>query len=316
MYVLSTCKMRRDLREHLVAQYPHIQFQFCHSIEEATPFLGEAHCILTYGDNLDQTHIQQAGKLTWIMVLSAGVEKLPFKAIHERNIVVTNVKGIHKVPMGEYAISMLLQVYRKEKEMIANEQHQIWDQKVKISEITGRTMMIVGAGAIGQEVARLAKAFQMHTIGISYSGKEKHYFDAMHTQEEIGDVIGGVDFVVSVLPSTDATKGFFTKAHFEQMKEDAVFLNMGRGDAVSNDLLLEVVTEKQIGHAILDVFETEPLSKDHPFWQMENVTITPHISGISPEYQPRAIKIFEQNLQAYENKTNEYVNVIDPRKGY
>src|SRR5690625_3003903 len=110
------------------------------------------------------------------MVLSAGIDQLPSHIIQEKNIMVTNARGIHKIPMAEYAISMLLQVYRKEKTLIQREKEQIWERSVTIQEITGRTMLILGTGSIGQEVARLAKAFQMTTYGISRSGKrsEEH----------------------------------------------------------------------------------------------------------------------------------------------
>ncbi|MFC0521974.1 D-2-hydroxyacid dehydrogenase [Pontibacillus salicampi] len=316
MYIVTSCKIRRDLREHLVTSYPDITFQFCESMEEAKPYLPKAEILFTYGEDVETTHVEQAKKLQWIMVLSAGVDKLPFEAIEQEGITVTNVKGIHSIPMSEYAISMLLQVNRNEKTLIENEKLRKWEKFLPITEIHGKTMVVVGAGAIGQEVARLAKAFRMKTVGISNSGRDKEHFDEVYQKDQLDYILPEADFVVAVLPSTPETKGFFTRSHFEHMKDSAIFLNMGRGDAVGDDLMLDVMEDELIEHAILDVFEQEPLPEAHPFWGMPNVTVTPHLSGLSPEYQPRALEVFERNLPVYRNGGEDFVNRIDPGKGY
>lgn len=316
MFILSSCKIRRDLRERLEEAYPSVTFQFTDSIGEAASFLPEADVLLTYGEDLTEDLIEEAAQLKWVMVLSAGLDKMPFKKIEEKGILVTNSKGIHKVPMAEYAIAMLLQVARNTRLLLENEKAHEWDRNVKPVEITGKTMLIAGTGAIGQEVARLAQAFRMYTIGISNSGKPKEHFDNVYTKDELHAHLPEADFVVSVLPSTQGTKNFFKRKDFEIMKEDAVFLNMGRGDVVDGDTLLHVMEERLIHHAVLDVFETEPLPAAHPFWEMGNVTITPHSSGMSTHYQPRAMSIFEENLHTFLAGGKVSVNQIDPRKGY
>ncbi|MCD5325570.1 MULTISPECIES: D-2-hydroxyacid dehydrogenase [Pontibacillus] len=316
MFILSSCKIRRDLRERLVEAYPALTFQFTESMEEAASYLPEADVLLTYGEDLTDERIEEASKLKWIMVLSAGLDKMPFKKIEEKGILVTNSKGIHKVPMAEYAIAMLLQTARKTRLLLENEKAHEWDRGVKPVEITGKTMLVVGTGAIGQEVARLAQAFRMYTIGVSNSGAAKQYFDNVYTKDDFEAQLPEADFVISVLPSTPETKDFFKRKHFEMMKPEAVFLNMGRGDAVNNDVLLDVMEERIIYHAILDVFETEPLPGAHPFWEMGNVTVTPHSSGMSPHYQPRAMSIFEENLHTFRSGGEDLINLIDPRKGY
>ena len=316
MFVLTSAKIRRDLREKLVEANPSITYQFCESMEEAEEFLPKADVLLTHGNGLDEQKIEEAVNLKWIMILSAGVDGLPFNKIEEKGIIVTNVRGIHKTQMGEYAISMLLQVCRQAKILIDQERSHDWGRKLNITEISGKTMMVVGTGAIGQEVARLAKAFRMHTIGVSSSGQPKEYLDEVYKAGEGMEKVEEADFIVSVLPSTSDTKDFFKKEHFEQMKSTAIFLNMGRGDVVSSTVLLNALQNREIYHAVLDVFDQEPLPAAHPFWEMPNVTITPHISGMSPEYQPRAIAIYEQNLEAFLNGNQGYINLVDPRKGY
>ncbi|MRH44670.1 D-2-hydroxyacid dehydrogenase [Aquibacillus halophilus] len=316
MLALSTTKLTSELRTYLQEKYPSLEFQFYRTMEEANDNISEVEIILTYGEDITPDIIDRAGKLKWIMVLSAGMELMPFSEIKTRNILMTNSKGIHKTQMAEYAISMLLQVYRSAKEVTLNQLNHHWDRKVPMMEITGKTMVVVGTGAIGQEVARLAKAFRMKTYGVSHSGKQKEYFDETYSTSNLEVPLKEADFVVSVLPSTNETKDYFQYDHFKQMPKTAVFLNMGRGDAVSSELLIQALDNEEITHAVLDVFEEEPLPKDHPLWSHEKVTLTPHISGKSPLYLTRAIEIFEQNLNRYLNGKSDYINEIKPDRGY
>ncbi|TMN22859.1 D-2-hydroxyacid dehydrogenase [Lentibacillus cibarius] len=316
MVILSSAKISEKHRKTLREHYPNATFIFCSNMDEAKHKIKHAEILITFGEDLSADIISQATNLKWIMVISAGIDQLPFEAINERGILVTNARGIHKVPMAEYAISMLLQVYRQEKQLIENEAAKKWDRSVRMKEITGKTILIAGTGAIGQEVARLAKAFRMKVYGVSRSGRDLEYFDKNFSQSKMETVLPEVDFVVSVLPSTPSTKGFFTYDHFKQMPNHAVFLNMGRGDAVRDDDIIRALQEGEIAHAVLDVFAEEPLPENDPRWTMENVTVTPHMSGISPHYQKRALEVFEENLKVYLQNRNDFVNRIDVTKGY
>ncbi len=314
--ILFSVKISSEHQERLKANYPEQDFIFCTNQNEFEQNISNAEVIVTFGKDLSAELMEQAHQLKWIMVMSAGLEHLPFKEIERKGILVTNTRGIHKVPMAEYAISMFLQVYRQGKVIMKNEQKHIWDNTVRMQEITQKTLIVAGTGAIGQEVARLAKAFQMKTIGVSRSGRPVEFFDEVHKQAEISQLLPEADFVVSVLPSTDETKGFFNYEHFKLLPEHAIFLNMGRGNVVSTEDLLKAIENKEISHVILDVFEEEPLPEDHPFWQAENVTITPHMSGLSPHYMVRAIEIFEPNLNTFLTGKGVYMNEIDPVRGY
>ncbi|GGK08014.1 glycerate dehydrogenase [Lentibacillus kapialis] len=316
MIVLSLAKISEKHRTGLRERYPHLTFVFCRNMDEAKPYINKTEILLTFGSDLTAELISQAYQLKWIMVLSAGIEKMPSNAINERNIMVTNAKGIHKYPMAEYAMSMLMQINRSAKQLIANENANKWDHSVRMQELTGKTMLIAGAGSIGQEVARLARAFRMNVYGVSRSGRSTEYFDRIVKQDVFKSMLPEADYVVSVLPSTAETKDFFTYDHFRKMPDHAVFLNMGRGGVVREDTILKAVHTGEIAHAVLDVFEEEPLPENHPFWQEENVTVTPHLSGVSPFYQKRALEIFEENLRTYLNGGTHYVNKIDITRGY
>ncbi|SET70639.1 Phosphoglycerate dehydrogenase [Salinibacillus kushneri] len=316
MEILTTCRIKRSIQDRLLHSYPSLTFRFCDDIKEAEAYLPQAEVLITYGEDLTDNHIDKAENLKWIMVISAGVDKMPFGTIREKSILVTNVRGIHGIPMSEYAISMLLQVSRQAKILYNNEQKHHWDRTVYMTEMYGQTMLVVGTGAIGQEVARLAKAFQMKTIGLSRSGRPAKYFDDTGQIDQLLEKLPEADYIVSVLPSTDDTKHIYQESHFQAMKDQAIFLNMGRGDAVDEKALIKALNQNEIRHAVLDVFEQEPLPEDHPFWDMENVTVTPHISGISRYYQPRAFEIFEANLEKYLNNQTDFINIIDPERGY
>lgn len=140
--------------------------------------------------------------------------------------------------------------------------------------------------------------------------------DHLYALDNLLEAIPGADYIVSVLPSTDETKGLLQKEHFEAMKETAVFVNIGRGDLINDEMLIEALNAGELSHAILDVFDPEPLGKGHPFWRMENVTVTPHLSSKSGEYLPRTFAIFEKNMREYLKAGKDFTNVIDLSRGY
>lgn len=316
MKIVSSAKLKTRIKERLISNYPDFEFSFRKDINEAIGDLVEADVFITYGEDLTDEIIVQAKNLKWIMVISAGLDQMPFTTIKEKGILVTNAKGIHKIPMAEYAISMMLQVARQSKKLIKNEQDHIWDRTIPMTELNGKTVGVLGAGAIGTQIAKYAQVFNMKTIGLNRSGTKVESFDEMVTMSTINDLLQQSDFVVSVLPSTPETDGIINSEIFKQMKETSVFINIGRGKSVIEKDLILALEEGEIAHAVLDVFENEPLPSDHPFWDMEKVTITPHLSGISAQYQQRAMEIFEKNLGVFLADRHNYLNVIDLDKGY
>lgn len=316
MFILGTFLAKDKYLNDLRMNFPDETFSFHKGIENAREYLGKAEVLVTYGEDLTPELIEEAHQLKWIMVMSAGMDKMPFEAIDEKGILVTNARGIHKTPMAEYTISMMLQTYRQAKALIEQEKNEIWNRRVKMQELHGKTIVVIGAGAIGGEIARLANAFSMKTIGVNRSGRLVDNFDKIVTITHLEDVLSEADFVVSVLPSTKETRHVLTEKHFDVMKETAVFINIGRGSVVSEQVLIDALTQHKIGHAVLDVFETEPLSSEHIFWKLENVTVTPHISGISRYYLPRAMEVFKENLTISKQDRTDYINQIDVKRGY
>ncbi|MGY3316282.1 phosphoglycerate dehydrogenase-like enzyme [Peribacillus simplex] len=314
MLILSTIIPNEGIQTKMKDAFPELNFIYQEGWMDER--LSEAEILITYGEDLTEKIIGKAANLKWIMVMSAGMELMPFKAIEERGILVTNAKGIHKIPMAEYTIGMLLQYEKKLKLLMKNERAEMWDRKIEVGELNGKTMLVLGAGAIGGEVARLGKAFRMTTLGVNRSGKPVESIDRLYTLDNLLEAIPGADYIISVLPSTDETKDLLQKEHFKAMKESAVFVNIGRGDLIDEEVLIEALEAGELAHAILDVFDPEPLEKGHPFWRMENVTVTPHLSSKSGEYLPRTFAIFEKNMREYLKSGKDFINVIDLSRGY
>jgi phosphoglycerate dehydrogenase-like enzyme len=314
MKIYSSILPAEALQEGVKKEFPQVSFEFHKGINEEL-FL-DAEIFLTYGEDLTEELIYKADKLKWIMVMSAGLDRMPFEACKKRGILVTNVRGIHKIPMAEFTIGMMLQHVKQMRSLWTNEQSKEWERKLPMGELYGKTLLILGIGAIGGEVARLAKAFNMKTIGVNRSGREAEWADEIYTMGNYREALPEADFIVSVMPSTNETKHFLDASDFEIMKDAAVFINIGRGDLVKDEVLLAALQEKKIAHAYLDVFYEEPLKESHPFWMMENVTVTPHISSLTKNYLPRSFEIFKHNLHTYIKKGSDYLNVIDMDRGY
>lgn len=276
---------------------------------------------IVYGWN--KKKVQQAGlleaedsQLKWIQTSSAGVDYMDLDYLKEQGILLTNASGIHSVPIAESVFAMVLAHGRSIQQAIKDQAEHIWGEEHKLTELSGKTMMIVGTGHIGKEVGRLAKAFNMNTIGINRSGKEVEYMDTIYQQPDLINYVEKADMVVNILPLTSETKHYFDENIFSHMKEGTVFVNVGRGPSVKTEDLIRALDDGKIAFAGLDVFEAEPLEKDSPLWDRKDVLITPHISGNAEQYNTRLFDIFEENLQAYAAGNELTKNVIDYEKSY
>lgn len=303
-----------DLREQLINEFPDCHFQFYRKISEAE--WKNAEVIVTYGEDLSEKIIHSSPRLRWIMVCSAGLEKLPFQAIKEKNILVTNAKGIHKIPMAEFTLGLMLQHAKRYPELADFEKQRVWNKKLPLQELAEKEVLVLGTGAIGSEIGRLSKAFRMKTSGVNRSGKPVDYFDRIYTFQDWNIALGMADFIVSVLPSTPETRYLLRENHFQTMKDTAVFINIGRGDLVEDKVLLNAAKQNQVAHIYLDVFEKEPLPPEHEFWTLNNITVTPHISAMSKNYLPRAFEILKHNLSTYITGRKDFWNVVDLDRGY
>ena len=257
-----------------------------------------------------------AKKLKWVHSFSAGMDRALTSTLVQSNVIVSNSSGIHATPIAEHILAFLLTFTRKLQESFRNQQQKVWERVDTLTELRGKTVLIVGLGHIGREAARLASCFRARVVAVDTPGKEKPEFvEQLGTTEGLAAFLKQADFVVLALPYTRDTHHFMNKERLEAMKQQAVLLNIGRGGVVDEQALIRVLQEKKIGGAALDVTEKEPLSKESPLWDMPNVVITPHHSGISERYMERAIELFCRNLKAY-LKGEKLPNLVDKQRGY
>ena len=314
MEVLFTFKIKELQKVELTEEFPTVTFYFDGNPKDK--IVETADVIVTYGSDIDQVLLERAASLKWLMVASAGVEKMPLTEIAKRDILVTNVSGIHKTPMAESVLAHMLALMRSIQDIYKLNETGEWGRKFKSAELKGSTAIILGPGAIGSEIGRLLQAFGVHTIGCNRSGRKAESMDEIIQFAELIDKLPEGDFVISVLPSTPETKGLITAEHFEAMKDTAVFMNFGRGDITDEAVLVQALKDEIIGHAVLDVFEVEPLPVDHEFWTLENCTISPHVSALSGKYIERALVILNRNLEKWLNEEVDLENIINPETGY
>jgi phosphoglycerate dehydrogenase-like enzyme len=314
MEVLFMFDLKDHQKKELCERYPDVSFHINKKANDIEVESSEA--IVTYGGNVDEALLDRAKSLKWLMVASAGVEKMPLTEIAKRNITMTNVRGIHKTPMAETALAHILALRRSLPLIYERQKDKEWSRKVNSTELNGSTALILGPGAIGSEIGRLLQAFGVRTIGCNRSGQLSRWMDETIVFDELIPKLPEADYVISVLPSTAETKGLLTKAHFESMKNSVVFMNFGRGDLVEEEILVDALKEGIIGHAVLDVFETEPLPPENELWTLSNCTVSPHVSSLSGNYVERALVIFDENLEKWLQGERNLINPIDLAKGY
>ncbi|NLW23902.1 MAG: D-2-hydroxyacid dehydrogenase [Clostridia bacterium] len=315
MRVISTAKISSHHIQPILEKYPELIFEYG-PIEEVKDKLKEAEILITYGEDLTAEIVKECKSLKWMMVVSAGLDKLPFEQLMAQNILVTNAKGIHKIPMAEHTLALMLQDSRRLVPMLDNQRKSLWDRTLRVAELAGKTLVIVGVGAIGEEIARKAKAFDMQVIGVNRSGKSVPYVDRIFKNDDLLKAFELADYVVVVTPLTPETKDLFGEKEIKAMPENCYFINIARGHVVQDEALLKALKEGWIRGAALDAFREEPLPADSPLWQAPNLIITPHLAGRSPFYMKRAMEIFKHNLEVYYTGEGEMLNVVNLERGY
>jgi phosphoglycerate dehydrogenase-like enzyme len=282
----------------------------------------ELHSALTYAAAKDALAGRLnlgdvAPRLKWVQLTSAGADRLLNSGFIEEGVTVTTVSGLHATPIGEFVLSAILMFAKgAPKFMRAQMQHE-W-ARFAPSELYGKTVGIVGMGHIGTEVARLAKAFGCRIVATKRSATERTsgpHADEIMPAAELHRLLGESDYVVLSTPLTPETRGMIGEAELRAMRPTGVLVNIARGAVVVEDALVRALREGWIAGAALDVFEKEPLPADSPFWDMENVILTPHISGGTEIYNQRAVQIFVDNLRCYV-AGEPLRNVVDSARGY
>nr|WP_263323258.1 D-2-hydroxyacid dehydrogenase [Neobacillus sp. Marseille-Q6967] len=277
----------------------------------------DAEIIVGWRKLMEEYCFSPDSKLKWVQTWSAGVDSLPLKDFDANSILLSSANGVHAYPISETILALMLGLTRKIHTYVRNQQEKTWHHAGIKLEMHEKTIGIIGVGAIGKETAKIAKAFGMKVLGVRHSGKPEDYVDEMYATDKLDAVLPQCDYVVVTLPLTKDTNRLFGAKQFIAMKSSAFFINIGRGEIVVEEELINALQNGEIAGAGLDVFEKEPLSTNSPLWDMENVIITPHTSGSTEYYTERVIEdIFIPNLKNYISDTQPSINRVNFSKGY
>jgi phosphoglycerate dehydrogenase-like enzyme len=237
-------------------------------------------------------------RLRWLQALTAGVEGWLALPDLPKNLTLTCARGTHRVQMPENILGALFHLTKPYAGIAQDQTERRWRRRVS-STLAGATLGILGLGVIGQEVARKAEALEMRVIGTRLRPAPMPHVERVYGPADTDTVLAGSDFVLLLLPVTPDTRGFMNAARLKRMKPGAYLLNFGRGELVVDADLIEAVTAGTIAGAVLDVFTTEPLPSEHPFWGTEGIMVLPHIGGLHPGRDHIVADLLADNLQRF-----------------
>ena len=285
------------------------------------------------------TDPQRLPRLQWIASITAGIEEILVNHPERRGITVTNGSGLHVVAMGEYVLSSLLQITQQVPLRMSHQARKYWPawRSAEWFEASGRrlrgaTIVIIGYGSVGREIARLATALGMRVIAVKARASDLRDPgfrepgtgdpDGSIPQRIVGtdalpEVLGSADFVTIAVPLTPRTQGLVDDAFLAKMRPTSWLINVGRGGHADEAALLRALRERRIAGAVLDVFADEPLPAESPFWELPNVIITPHLAGVAgtERFWSAAADLIAENLARYA-RGEPLANVVEPARGY
>ena len=335
MKIISTVALQPAHREAILAAAPGAELidRQCRSTEEVGALVAQgADVMLTF--RMPNDVLDRARGLKWVQLLSAGADHALGGPLKGATIPFTTASGIHATPIAEYTIaSMLAYAHRLHlslRAQIRREWMRSGQFMAGVDELRGKTLGVLGYGSIGRETARLAGALGMTVLALKRNPGERN--DPGWCPSGVGDPEGRIprriygpgermamlaesDYVTVTLPLTNQTRRFIGAAEIAAMKPGAYIVNIGRGEVIDERALIEALRSQRIGGAGLDVFEHEPLEAESPLWDLDNVILTPHVSGASRRYMDKACELFAENLRRFA-AGRPLLNAVDPALGY
>jgi D-2-hydroxyacid dehydrogenase (NADP+) len=290
--------VRNQYRDRIRARFPGLSVDLVDHHSKVEPHIATADALITFAPMLSDQVLQSAKRLTWVQALGTGVDNLIDRPCLRKDVIVTNVRGIHGPPVSEAAIASMLALARNLPRTLRLQQKRQW-QRFPAQLLHDKTIGIFGVGAIAEVLAPKCKIFGMHVVGVSSAPRPLPGFDRMHGSGELAKVASEFDFFVLLTPLTERTRNCVDAKVFAAMKPTSYFINLARGGVVDEAALLAALREKRIAGAALDVFKEEPLPADHPFWSMDNVIITTHQGGFCDVYIDYAWPTIETNMHCF-----------------
>jgi phosphoglycerate dehydrogenase-like enzyme len=335
MKIISTVALQPAQRSAILNAAPGADLadRQCRTVEEVSELVG-AGCDVMLTFRVPNNIATRARGLKWIQLLSAGADHVLGGPLKGTQIPIATASGIHATPIAEYTLASMLAYAHRIHLAIRAQVRREWMRSgafmASVDDIRGQTLGIIGYGSIGRETARLAAAFGMKVIALKRNPSDRA--DPGWSPAGLGDPEGKIpsrifgadereailresDYISVTLPLTEHTRKFIGEREFGAMKPGAYLVNIGRGEVIDEPAMAAALTAGKIGGAGLDVFEHEPLEAGSPLWDMENVILTPHISGASRGYMDKACELFAENLKRFA-ANRPLLNLVDPALGY
>ena len=328
MKILSTCfhaefsawTMPEWCAEEVVEAFPDIEFVRLTSAQRVRAEIVDADVLMAWMVN--EEAFRSARKLQWIHTGMAGLTLILIPPVIDSDVIVSNSKGVHPPIMGEHAMALILAFSRRLHDCMDFQRKAVWARAEIYGRVPsfeglgGKTLGVLGFGAIGCEVARRARGFDMRVIGFKRdTSRVSDLADVLYAPDELDEHLSEIDYLVLAAPLTDETEHMIGAPQFERMKPTSVLINLARGEIVDQDALIAALENDQIAGAGLDVFVPDPLPDGHPLFTTKNLILTPHVSGTSPEMWRRITDMFIDNIGRF-REGRELINQVDKKKGY
>jgi D-2-hydroxyacid dehydrogenase (NADP+) len=290
--------VRNQYRDRLQSLFPELAVNVVDHHSRVGPYIAAADVLLTFTPMLTGEVIEQATGLKWIQTLGTGLDNLIDQPTLRKEVIVSNVRGIHGPPVSEAALAAMLALARDLPRAVRSQDARQW-WRFPAQLLHNKTVGIFGVGAIAEALAPKCKALGMRVVGVSSTPREAAGFDRVHSRNELLQVAGDFDFLVLLTPLSAATRNGVDARVFAAMKPTSFLINLARGGVVDEAALIDALKTRRIAGAALDVFNEEPLSAVHPFWAMENVIITTHQGGFCDVYIDYAMPTVETNMRRF-----------------
>lgn len=244
-------------------------------------------------------NIQTFSSLKYIQLTSAGMDRVPMDYIQSHGIEIHNEAGVYSIPMAEWTVMRILELYKNARKLFENQAECRWEKDRTWQELFGRKACIIGFGAYGQETAKRLKAFGVQVLVVNRTIKDSPWVDEFYPLEQLEYCLGQADIVILAIALADETRHLMNKARLAAMKPGAILINAARGGLIDEAALLEALEAEHIAGAALDVFEAEPLSEDSQPWKADHVLVSPHNSFIGDRTHHRLFKLLLHNIVNY-----------------
>lgn len=261
--------------------------------------------------------LSKARRARWVHSLTAGVEGILTPEFIASPLPLTNARGVFARPLGEYAIAAMLHFAKNLKRMAAQQRAHHW-RIFDVDELYGKTLGVVGYGEIGRAAAKLAKPFGMRVLALKRRPEraaDDPLVDEIYTPDHLDELMAASDYVLVAAALTPETRGIVNEAALRSMKKTAVVMNLGRGPLIVEEALVRALRDGWIHGAALDVFEVEPLPAGHPFYDMENVLLSPHCADNTNGWLDLTMRFFLDNFKRFAARL-PLENIVDKTKGY